>query len=186
MPDHLYLSLWVEGFSVLSAPSTFRKVLVEFPFSKLKTTVVLRVHAIEFSEAPVLERDYADPSDLDEIVGDAQAFHHEDTAFQLQACWDLWQWDGDWSLKPSPVLLDVYGPEFDAGQDDQIRLDLGPETLYLPQDGAPDSIRPLQSNIRSVLHLAKDLEMAFSVRKKLLWTESGDNFAGKLGTGHVF
>jgi hypothetical protein len=186
MPDHLYLSLWVEGFSALSAPAAFKKVLAEFPFSRLKPTVTLRVHAIEFSEAPVLERDYADASDLDGIVGDAQEFHHEDTAFHLEACWDLWQWAGDWELKPSPILLEVNGPEFDSGQDDHIRLDLGPETLYLPPDDAPESIRPLQSNIRSVLHLAKDLEMAFSVRKKLLWTESGDNFAERLGSGHVF
>jgi hypothetical protein len=186
MPDHLFLSLWAEGFSAMSAPAAFKKVLAEFPFSKLKPMVVLRVHALEFSEAPVLERDYADASDLDAIVSDAQEFHHEDTAFQLECWWDLWQWDDDWSLRPSPVLIEVYGPEFDSGQDDHIRLDLGPEMHYLPPDDAPASIRPIQSNLRSVLHLAKDLEMSFSVRKKLLWTESGENFAEKLGPDHVF
>jgi hypothetical protein len=186
MPDKLFLSLWVEGFSALSAPGAFKKALSTFPFSKLNPAVTLRVHAIEFTEVPVLERDYADPSDLDEIISDAQEFHHEDTAFQVEGYWDLWQWDEDWTLKPSLVVLEVYSPEFDSPQGENINFDLGLETLFLPPEPDPFSLKPLQSNIRSVLHLVKDFEMAFSVRKKLLWNETGDNFADKLGSGYAF
>jgi hypothetical protein len=38
----------------------------------------------------------------------------------------------------------------------------------------------VQSNIRSILHLADDLEEALTVERRLLWSESEDNFAERL------
>ena len=179
MPDHLYLSLWVEGHSALALPTTFKKALEEFPFSRLRPSATLRVYALEFSEAPLLEAVYDIIPDAGGLVDAAREFIHEDVAFQLDAFWELWQWDGDWSLKPSPVSIEVYAPEFASDLGEDIRLDLGLETLYLPPEDS-GILRPLQSNIRSVLHLEKDLEAAFKVRKKSLWSEEGENFAERL------
>jgi len=179
MPDHLYLSFWVEGHSALSVPTAFKKVIEEFPFSRLRPEATLRVHALEFSEAPLLETVFEVIPDAEEVVNAAREFLHDDVAFQLDAFWELWQWDGDWSLKPSPVSIEVYGPEFASDLGEHIRFDLGVETLYLPPDDS-GILRPLQSNIRSILHLEKDMEATFKVRKQSLWSEEGENFAERL------
>jgi hypothetical protein len=38
----------------------------------------------------------------------------------------------------------------------------------------------VQSNIRSVLQLVRDVESAFTVERRLLWSASGDDFAERL------
>jgi hypothetical protein len=50
----------------------------------------------------------------------------------------------------------------------------------LPQPEAGDSFLPVQSNIRSLLHLVHELDNTLAVERRRLWTESGDNFAEKL------
>ena len=175
MPDHLHLSFWLKSVSALLMPATLNKIVAEFPFSKLRSDVTLRVHALDFTEPPLLERRYADPSEIEE-----PEFKHEDTAYQLEAYWELWIWDRDWSLAPSPVWLDIYGPAFDSPNGEQVKIDLGPEDLFLPPPDASAGLRPVQSNLQSVLHLMRDLEGVLAVDKRLLWSDSGEDFASKL------
>lgn len=180
MPDPLNLSLWLRGFATLAMPSLFEKAIARFPVSRLQPYGVLRVTPFDLTEAPVLERIFDDAGDAAEMREAAQEFLHEDCAFSLAASWDLWQWDGEWQLRPAPVLIEIYGPRFESDYGEQIRLDLGPEGLYLPDGQRAHERVPVQSNIRSVLHLAADLAQALPVEKKLLWSESEDNFAARL------
>lgn len=179
MPDHLNLSLWLREASPLLATSTLKKVLAEFPFSRLRPAATLRVLALEYGEPPLLERVYDDVADPDELAEAAREFLHEDSAFQVEAGWDLWQWDGDWSLKPSPVTIEVFCPEFASPTGEQVKIDLGPESLYLPDEETP-GLRQVQANVRSVLHLARDLEAVLAVDRRLLWSDSGEDFFEKL------
>ena len=71
---------------------------------------------------------------------------------------------------------DVLNP---TGEAEHLWIDLGREELFLPHPKS-DQLRPVQSNIRSILHLASDLEDALTVERRLLWSESEDNFAERL------
>jgi len=179
MPDHLHLSLWLPDKKLLALPAAFSKVLAAFPFSRLRTELTLRVVAVEFNEPPLLEQEFASADDLDEIVASAREFLHEDTAFQLEAYWDLMRWEGDWRLKPSPVSIEVYAPEFEAPNGEQVNLDLGMEELYTPETESPGSFRAVQGNVASVLHLQRDLENALPLEKRLLWSDSGEDFLAR-------
>ncbi len=61
-----------------------------------------------------------------------------------------------------------------------LRIEFGIDTHFLPQRDLPDNFYMTQSNITSLLKLVHDLDDGLSVDKRLLWTESGENFAEKL------
>lgn len=163
----------------MGLPMYFEKALEVFPVSKLRPEAVLRVHAISFQEPPQLERLLAGGLDLKEAGALAREFLHTDCAFALETYWDLWRWDGEWSLQPSRVSVEVYGPDFESASGEHLLVDAGPEDLFLPNP-ASDQWRPVQSNIRSVLHLAQDLDAALPVERRLLWSETEENFAARL------
>jgi hypothetical protein len=179
MGDPIFLSLWLRGYSALALPVYFKKAVKAFPHSKLKPGGVLRVFALSFQEAPQLEEFIDGEIDAQYLVEQAQQFLHEDCAFQLETSWDVYQWDGEWELKPAKVLIEVYGPDFDTACGEQMRIDFGAEGLFLPTEHS-DQLRPVQSNIRSLLHYAQDLENELSVDKRTLWTEEEENFADRL------
>ncbi|MBI5282785.1 MAG: hypothetical protein HY858_13955 [Candidatus Solibacter usitatus] len=179
MGDPLFLSLWLRGYSPLALPVYLKKALGVFPHSKLSPGAVMRVHALSFQEPPVYEEIIHGELDAADMVSRAQPLMHEDCAFQVEARWDLYRWDGEWELKPSTVLLEVYGPEFDSLRGEHVRVDFGSEDLYLPQEYS-DQLKPVQSNIRSLLHLAQDLEEELTVERRLLWSEEEEDFAGRL------
>ena len=176
MPDHLHLSFWLKSASPLLMTATLKKIVAEFPFSKFRPDVTLRVLALDFAEAPLFERLYTDPSEIEE-----PEFMHRDTACQLEAWWELWRWEDDWNLQASPVCVDVYGPGFDSPCGEHVKIDLGEESLFLVPEEADAGLRPVQSNLQSVLHLMRDLELVLAVEKRLLWSDSGEDFAAKLG-----
>jgi hypothetical protein len=140
---------------------------------------VLRVYAISFQEASQTEAAFEAEVDAAEAARLAQEFLHEDCAFQLETRWDLWQWDGEWRLQPSKLTLECYGPLFDTLCGEHVLVDAGDEALFLPHPHS-DQLRPVQSNIRSLLHLASDLEEALAAQRKLLWSENEEDFAERL------
>ena len=176
MADHVNLSLWLRGYSPLAMPRYLERILAAFPFSQFQPTATLRVLAISVNEPPLLERLYEAP-DLEEMVEDAKGFLNTDVAFEVECQWELWRKDPDWALKPSPVSLMVCGPEFESDNGEHVRIDAGAETLYLPEASTPQSLRPIQSNVRSLLRLAEDLGAALPVERRALWSDSGENFA---------
>lgn len=179
MGDPLFLSYWLKGFQPMGLPIYFEKALEVFPYSKLRPGGVLRVHAVSFHEPPQLERVIAGDIDPKQIAGLAREFLHTDCAFTLETHWDLWQWEGDWALQPARVSIEAYAPEFATAQGEHLLVDAGPEHLFLPNPQS-DQWRPVQSNIRSVLHLAQDLDAALPVERRLLWSDTEENFMARL------
>ena len=181
MPDRLYLSCWIREFNDAGTLRQFQKMLERFPFSKLaKRGPVLRVYAIEHSEPPLLEREFLAGAEPAAIVDAAREFMQPDCACEIDASWDLWQHDTEWKLAPAPVMLACFGAAFDNEHGDHLRIEFGPDPLFLPMPTIEGGLRMGQSNLKSLLHLVGDLERALDLEKRQVWSESGANFADML------
>jgi hypothetical protein len=180
MLDPLSLTLWFSSYSPLALPVYFRKLLAVFPISKLAPVARFRVVPICWAEPALLEEDFEADQGLEELSSAVQEHLHDDCAYQVESQWDLWQWeDGEWSLKPSPVLLELYGSQFETAAGEHARIEFVSESLFLP-DSRSDLLRPVQSNIRSLLHLAEDIEQALPVERRLLSSDYEENLAERL------
>ena len=178
--DRLYLSYRLRGFTESNMVRHFERMLRAFPFSRLATTgLVVRVQAVSASEPSLYEQAFDKDTDLDSIVRALREYMSADCAAEVDGYWDLWQYDREWRLAPSGVTLVCLGPAFERESDDHLRIDLGIDTLFLPQPDLPNHMFMAQSNIRSLLHLVADLDGALSGERRRLWTESGENFAEK-------
>ena len=181
MADLLYLSYWLRGFSEENMLRPLEQALLLFPFSAASGGVTtLRIYALEYAEPPLLETFYDVPPEVDAVIGAAAEFRAADCAYLAGGFWDLWQHNGGWRLTPAPVVLGCYGPRFENDLGDQVRIELGLDSHYLPSDGLPQSPTMVKSNIRSVLRLAHELDKALPVKKRRLWTESGEDLAERL------
>jgi hypothetical protein len=156
-------------------------MLRQFPFSKLNNSgSILRVHAVSWDEPPLVELPLLDPLDIDRALSAAKEFAAGDCAVQLETKWDLWQYGKDWELTPTRIVVSCFGPRFENEETDHLRIDLGLDTSFLPQPELPNSTLMVQSNIRSLLHLASDLDRNLNVETKRLWSDSGENFADRI------
>ncbi len=129
----------------------------------------------------MLETAFGSAEDLDAIEEAAAQWTTTDVCFELEGAWDLLLKEGEgWKLTPSRVVLLAYGPAFEREQDEDQRIEFGQESAFLPVPESPPSFRYVQDNIRSLLTLVKNLETALPVSRRLLWSESGGNFAERL------
>lgn len=159
----------------------FEKLLSLFPFSRLASRgPVLRVYAIEQVEPPQMEREFPKPADVRAMATAAGEFAHSDSAIEVDASWDLWQFDNEWKLAPAVVTLICQGPGFESDHGDHLRIEFGPDACFLPIEGVEGSLRMGQSNLRSLLHLVSEIEKNLPLENRRLWSESGRNFAGAL------
>lgn len=180
MPDRLYLSLWVEDFRADNMLERFAALLRCFPFSRLRPGVsALRILALSENEPPLLEQGFVGSPPVEELIDLAAQFRHPDCAFAIEGWWELWQCTGEWHLLPSPVTLCCLGPLFENEVGDHLRLELGTESQFLPRPSDPQSARMARSNLRSVVRLAEDLHRSLPLRRRLLWSESGENLAAR-------
>ena len=181
MADQLFLSYRLRGFTENNMLRHFEKMLRQFPFSRLNAAEsVLRVHAVSWEEPPLIELPLPDPLDIDQALASAKEFAGGDCAVQLEAKWDLWQHAKDWELTPTRVILSCFGPRFESEDADHLRIDFGLDSSFLPQAEFPNNAFMAQSNIRSLLHLAAELDRHLNVENKRLWSDSGENFAERL------
>jgi hypothetical protein len=151
-----------------------------FPVSKLAPHGVLRVFALSFQEAPQLEEFHdSGVADWNEALRGAQELLHDDCAWQYETRWDVWQWDGEWRLKPAMVRIEVFGPAFESPDGEHVHIEFADESQFLPNPHS-DQLRPVQSNLRSLLRLSQELEDALVVERHLLWSETEENFAERL------
>lgn len=180
MPNQVFLSVWIRGFTVHNMLRNFELVLKKFPFSRLDPRVLLRVYAIDMTEPAQMERMYPEGVQTAELLAGAREWQNADCAYEVSAFWDLWEYNNDWSLAPAPVVFTCYGPLFPSEMGEQILVDLGKDYQFLPQADRPSSLLPVRSNIRSLLHLAEDIEKSVLVDKRMLWSESGENLAARL------
>lgn len=181
MPDHLYLSLWLRGYTPDTMLRHFQQMLGAFPFSNLRPGIgALKVYALELKEPPVLEHAFAGEADVDAVIAMCREFENPDCAYIVDGWWELWKYRDAWQLGPSPVSLTCFGPQFDNDEGDHLRIDFGPETHYLPQPHLPDSTRAIHSNIRGILRLIDELKEALPLEGRKLWSESEENFAERV------
>jgi len=181
MADQLYLSYHLRGFSIATMLRYYEKLLRTFPFSRLaRQPSTFKVLAVNYAEPVVLEIPLEPPVSVERVLAAAQDFANPDSAFRLESWWDLWQFDTDWKLAPSRVAQCGFGPEFEREGGEDLTVEFGIDAHFLPQPGHPDSLRMVQSNIKSLLKLVHDLDDALPVENRRLWSESGENFSEKL------
>jgi hypothetical protein len=181
MADQLFLSYCLRGFAPQNMVRHYEKLLRVFPYSRLsRGTAVLRVHAVSAIEPPLFEQAFDEPPDIEAILAAIREYAAPDCGMFLDAHWDLWQYENDWKLAPSPVSLCCFAPGFESGTEDHLRVEFGIDTHFLPQPDLPKHLFMARSNVRSLLHLVHELDRSFSVESRRLWTESGENFADKL------
>lgn len=181
MADRIYLSYRLRGYEERSMLRHFETLVRLFPFSLSAAGLSsLRVHALDYSEPPLAEIAINGPPDAEAVAKAASEFLSPDCAYLVHGYWDLWQREGEWRLRPSPVVLACFGPAFEEESGDHLRIELGPDTLFEPPPGDPSGNRKIQSNLQSVVRLSHDLDRALPVESRRLWTESGVNFADRL------
>ena len=193
MSDQLSLSIWLERGSRANRLKHFEKLLRLFPFSQREeqgqTTV--SVQAVSVTEPPLLESPMNGPIDVNEVLAALADYAGDDIAYTVESWWDLWQYDSrqkqdDWKLAPARVSLACFGPDFDngterlLGEQEDLRIDFGVDSHYLPRPDVPGSARLTESNIKSLLRLVHELDATLPVLKRKLETESGENFAQRL------
>jgi hypothetical protein len=179
--DQLYLSYKLRGYSNMNMLRHWDRLLRVFPFSRLtQTSNTLRVQAVSFREPVLLEQDFANPIDLDALVAAAREFTATDCAVQLEAKWDIWQFTDDWKLTPTRVTLACFGEQFEDKEEEHLRVDFGPDAMYLPDPELPGAGTMAESNLKSLLKFVHDADETLAVDSRRLWTESGENFAERL------
>jgi len=182
MADQLYLSCWIRGFSEHDMLRHFDKLLRTFPLSRLaRNPFTLKVTAVDFTVPALLEVPFEHPLQIASVVAAAKEFQNADCCYQFDAAWDLWDYDGgEWKLAPARASLFCFGPAFENEGGENLRIDLGVDSLFLPHPELEGSARMIESNIRSLLKLAHDVDNALRVDRRRLWSESGENFAERL------
>jgi hypothetical protein len=182
MADQLYLSYKLRNFGAQNMLRYYEKVLRIFPFTRLaRQASTFKVLAVDYNEPPVVEIPYPPPVPIEAVLAIAKDFENPDAAYRLESWWDLWQFiDQDWKLAPSRVALCCFGPEFEHESSDDLTVEFGIDAHFLPQPDLPNSLRMVQSNIKSLLKLVHDLDDALPEETRRLWSESGENFSEKL------
>jgi hypothetical protein len=185
--DQLSLSVWLERSSRANRMRHFEKLLRLFPFSQREQgQSTILIQALDSTEPPLLERPVNGLVDVSEVLEIFNDYKGDDIAYGLDSWWDLWQFQGDWVLAPARVGISSYGPEFDNGTEraaadqEDLRIDFGLDSHYLPRIDAAGGARLTESNIKSLLRLVHELDSTLPVLKRTLETESGENFAARL------
>lgn len=181
MADQLYLSYRIRGYNGVGMLRTWEKVLRLFPYSKLtQNWSTLKIQAVSYEEPLLREQPLAPGFTPDDVLAVAKDAFHDDSAYSLETWWDIWQYLEDWRVEPARVTLACYGPRFESETEENLRIEFGPDTQFLPQPGIERGAHMAQSNLRSLLHLVHTVDDALAVEQRRLWTESGENFAERL------
>lgn len=187
MTDQLSLSIWLDRNSRAERLKYFEKLLRLFPFSQRpQPQSTITIQAIDATEPPLLEQPVNGPIDGAEVAPILRDYAGEDIAYRVESWWDLWQFDADWILSPARVIISCFGPAFDTGSEagssgqEDLRIDFGVDSHYLPQPEIPGSAKLAESNVKSLLRLVHEVDSALPVERRKLETESGENFADRL------
>ena len=187
MTDQLFLSIWLNRNAKTNRLRQFGNLLRLFPFSQRKQPQsTASILAIDSTEPSLLERAINGPIDVDEAIEIFADYTGSDIAYTLESWWDLWVFDGDWSLAPARVLLSCFNSDFHNGTDrpkqdqEDIRIDFGVDSRYLPDPEVPAGARLVESNVKSLLRLVHEVDTALPVATRFLQTESGENFSERL------
>jgi hypothetical protein len=143
MANRAYLRIWTRDFSRESMVPQFVRFLATVPLSAARNSFDnLVIQAIDSTETPVSEWDFREGTfGAPEVAAIAAQYIHEDTAYIVEAQWDLWTFDSEtlkWTHGPHPLEIICRGPQYDDGasaSDGQFSLDLGFEHLFTGHAG---------------------------------------------------
>lgn len=143
MANRAYLSLWTRDFSEETMIAEFARFLTTAPISSGEAGFKeMRVQAVDATETPVAEWDLRERGYGPAEVAALAAQHlNEDTAYMVQANWDVWSFDMatlKWQHGPQPIELVCRGAAYDeaaAASEGQFGADLGFEHIFTGHAG---------------------------------------------------
>lgn len=153
MANRAYLRVWTRDFSEKAMIAEFARFLTTAPLSEGQTRFQqLIIQAVDATETPVAEWDLKEGTfGPPEIAALAAQYLNDDTAFIVDAQWDLWSFDIDtlkWTQGPQPLVLICQGRAYDEGvaaTTGHFNADLGFEHFFTGHAGllAPGAAKNL-------------------------------------------
>lgn len=143
MANRAYLSIWTRDFSRETMIAQFARFLATVPLSEQRSGFdQLIIQAIDPTETPVAEWDMREGTfGAAEVAAIAVQQIHEDTAYIVEAQWDMWTFESEtlkWQRGPQPLEIVCRGLEYDGGSaesDGDFSVDLGFEHLFTGHAG---------------------------------------------------
>jgi hypothetical protein len=195
MSNRAYLRVWTRDFSVQTMIHEFARFLTTAPLSEGEGRFQrLIVQAVDSTETPIAEWDLKEGTfGPAEVAALAAQQLNEDTAFIVEAQWDLWSFDIDtlkWIHGPQPLELICNGPAYDdgvAGSAGHFNADLGFEHLFTGHAGllAPraaknpfdSSDHPIEKTFRNWMASSENLKQYHqktreNIQKLFGWVEA--------------
>lgn len=137
MANRAYLGVWLREFSEASMPRQFEQFLASAPLSSPSPYTRLVVQAVDPSEPVLAEWDLRGQGLTSaEVVQLAAEHANADTAFVVEAQWDLWVLEGTplrWGREPQLLTMLCQGLEYDGGvcgETGHLHADLGFEHFF--------------------------------------------------------
>ena len=189
MADSLYLSLWFPSFEEPEILPRVVDVLRQFPFSARRPGVTyVAVQPVSWSEPTILEQRFQPGISPEQAAGVASELLHEDYAYVIEACWDLWspaESGEKWLETPTLVRFIAQGAQFEEGAADEtghVQIDFGIDTPFLHEELAltGESEQHVKGNVQQLVEFTALVEKNAGVTGRLLWSESEENLAQKL------
>jgi hypothetical protein len=215
MADQLYLSLWFPNFRLAALPGSLVSVMRQFaliaqsdeknpkPDSTLGRVAAASTFPIDWTESPVYQRIFVlddraensadtEGSIIENAVTEATEQLHEDSAYEFEMVWNLWQAqpvptqnDADeddepiatlaWKLQPARVRIVGFGPDFDTGsyeQNGHIRIDFGLDTPWVLDDEILETNPHSNPKLASFAHRQITEKIKQNIEKLLAFTLS--------------
>ncbi|MGB2635736.1 MAG: hypothetical protein WAM58_17540 [Candidatus Acidiferrum sp.] len=195
MANRAYLRVWTRDFSEQTMIAEFARFLTTAPLTEGQGNFQqLTVQPLGTSETPVEEWDLKEgvfgPA---EVAALAAQHINEDTAYIVQAQWDLWSFDMEslkWSYGPQPLVLVCQGKAYDGGlaaTEGHFHADLGFEHFFTGHAGllAPGAAKnpfessdhPLEKTFRIWMSTPENLKQYHqktreNIQKLFGWVES--------------
>jgi hypothetical protein len=194
MANRSYLRVWTRDFSEETMIAEFARFLTTAPVSEKGGFRVLTIQPVNPAEPPTVEWDLKEGVfNPPEIAALALQNLAPDTAYIVEATWDLWTFDVEtlkWSEGPQPLQLTCQGPAYDesiAASTGHFVADLGFEHLFTGHAGllAPgaasnpfdSSDHPTEKLFRNWMSSSENLKeyqrrTRENIRKLFSWVES--------------
>ena len=120
MANLAYLRVWTRDFSEATMIPEFARFLTTAPLSASQNAFTeMIVQAVDATESSVAEWDLREQGyRAPEVAALAAQYLHADTAYFVNAKWDLWVLDVEtltWRHEPQPLTLICHGSEYDEG-----------------------------------------------------------------------
>ena len=195
MANRAYLRVWTRDFSDTTMIPEFARFLTTAPLTEGEGKFqLLTVQAVDAAETPVAEWDLKEGTFGPAEVAALAAPHvNPDTAFIVEAQWDLWTFNVDtlkWTQTPQPLEFICQGPDYDdhaAKTAGHFIADLGFEHLFTGHAGllAPGAAKnpfdssdhPIEKTFRNWMASSENLKLYHqktreNIQKLFGWVEA--------------